>query len=134
MKLKAAFVDRVKDPGRYGDGRGSHGLALLVRPRAGGGVRKSWIQRIRIGGRLTNIGLGSYPLVKLSEARKKALNNRRLAEQGQDPRGGGVPTFAEAAEQVIQLHSKRWKAGSKTEHSWRSTLKTYAYPTLAANR
>ena len=134
VKLNAGFVSTVKRPGRYGDGRGSYGLALLVRPRAGGGVRKSWIQRIRIGGRLTNIGLGSYPLVKLSEARRKAFDNRRLAEQGQDPRGGGVPTFAEAAEQVIQLYSKGWKPGSKTEHRWRSTLTIYAYPTLGSKR
>ena len=132
MTLKVGFVRNVKIPGRYGDGRGSYGLALLVRPRAGGGVRKSWIQRIRIGGRLTNIGLGSYPLVKLAEAREKAFNNRRLVEQGQDPRGGGVPTFAEAAEKVIQLYSKGWKPGSKTEHRWRSTLKIYAYPTLGS--
>lgn len=134
MKLNAGFVRTVKHPGRYGDGRGSYGLALLVRPRAGGGVRKSWIQRIRIHGRLTNIGLGPYPLVTLAEARRKALKNRRLTEQGQDPRGGGVPTFAEAAEQVIQLHRKGWKPGSRTEHRWRSTLKIYVFPTLADKR
>ena len=65
---------------------------------------------------------------------KRHLSHRRLAEQGQDPRGGGVPTFAEAAENVIQLYSKGWKPGSKTEHRWRSTLKIYAYPTLGSKR
>ena len=132
MRLGAGFVRTVKTPGRFGDGRGMHGLALLVRPRAGGGVRKSWIQRIRINGRLTNLGLGPYPVVTLSEARKKALHNRRLVEQGRDPRGGEVPTFAEAAERVIQMHRAGWKAGSKTEHRWRSTLEIYAFPTLRA--
>ena len=134
MPLKAGFVRTVKTPGRFGDGRGNHGLALLVRPRADGGVRKSWIQRIRINGRVTNLGLGTYPVVLLSDARKKALENRRLIEQGHDPRGGGIPTFAEAAERVIQMHRAGWKPGSKTEYRWRSTLNTYAFPSLGAKR
>ena len=89
MRLTAGFVRTVTTPGRYGDGRGGFGLALVVRPRAGGGVRKSWVQRVRIGGRVTNIGLGPYPVVLLSEARKRALDNCRLIEAGEDPRGGG---------------------------------------------
>ena len=133
MRLNAGLVRTVKMPGRYGDGRGGFGLALLVRPRAGGGVRKSWIQRVRIGGRVTNIGLGSYPVVLLKEAREKALENRRMIERGEDPRGGGgVPTFSEAAEQVIQVYRVGWKKGGRTEQRWRSTLETYAYPRLGA--
>ena len=31
-QLSAAFVKTVKRPGRYGDGRGGHGLSLLVKP------------------------------------------------------------------------------------------------------
>lgn len=132
MRLTAGFVRTVTTPGRYGDGRGGFGLALVVRPRAGGGVRKSWVQRVRIGGRVTNIGLGPYPVVLLSEARKRALDNCRLIEAGEDPRGGGVPTFAEAVECVIELNKPGWKKGGKTEYRWRSTLKAYAYPRLAA--
>ena len=30
--LTAAFVRTIRLPGRYGDGRGSHGLSLLVKP------------------------------------------------------------------------------------------------------
>ena len=134
MHLKAGFVRTIKKPGRYGDGRGGWGLALLVRPRAGDGVRKSWIQRVRINGRVTNIGLGPYPVVLLAEARKKALKNRRLIERGEDPRGVDVPTFGEAAERVIQMHRAGWKEGSKTEYRWRSTLETYAFPRLEAKR
>ena len=70
----------------------------------------------------------------MADARKKALENRRLIEGGEDPRGGGVPTFGEAAERVIQMHREGWKDGSKTEYRWRSTLKTYAYPWLEAKR
>ena len=91
MKLKSGFVRTVKEPGRYGDGRGGWGLALLVRPRADGGVRKSWIQRIRINGQVTNLGLGVYPIVGLRDARKRAIENLRLVEQGIDPPRGRDP-------------------------------------------
>ena len=50
--LSATFVDRVSRPGFYGDGRGGHGLNLLVKRMASTGrVGKSWCQRIRLGGK-----------------------------------------------------------------------------------
>ncbi len=48
------------------------------------------------------------------EARAKAIENRRSIEQGIDPRGGGIPTFAQAVEKVIALHSKNWSPGLST--------------------
>ena len=60
-ELSAAFARTQKRPGRYGDGHGGHGLSLLVKERVGGGLAKSWSQRIRIGGRVTNLGLGKLP-------------------------------------------------------------------------
>ena len=129
-RLTPGFVKKVKQTGSYGDGHGGYGLTLLVRPRADGGVRRSWSQRIRIGGRVTNIGLGSYPVVSLAEARRKAFKNRRAVEQGVDPRGVGVPTFAEAAEKVIQLHREGWKPGASTEGQWRSSIRAYALPVI----
>ena len=134
MTLNAGFTRTVKRPGRYGDGRGSWGLALLVRPRADGGVRKSWVQRITIDGRRTNLGLGSFPLIGLAEARQRAFQNRRLVEQGVDPRGGGIPIFAEAVERVVDIRRPGWKQGSKSEQIWRSTLEAYAYPVLGRKR
>ena len=86
--LSAVFCRAVKAPGRYGDGRGSHGLYLRVWVRKGSGrVARSWGQRISVAGRRTNLGLGGYPVVTLVEARAKALANRRAVEQGRDPRG-----------------------------------------------
>ena len=79
--LSAAFVRTVNQPGRYGDGRGGYGLSLLVKPRSNGRLSKTWSQRVRLHGRVTNIGLGAYPIVSLSEARKKALQNRRTIEK-----------------------------------------------------
>lgn len=134
MRLSGSFVRAVKEVGRYGDGRGGHGLALLVRSRAGGGVRRSWVQRIRIDGQTTNIGLGSYPVVTLAEARQRALKNRRAVEKGKDPRGKGrrshVPSFAEATESVIAIYRTGWKPGGRTEQKWRATLQDYSFAAL----
>ena len=128
--LSAAFARTVTQPGRYGDGRGSYGLSLLVKPTANGRLSKTWSQRVRFHGRVTNIGLGPYPIVTLAEARKKAVTNRRTIEKGLDPRGSRVPSFSQATEKVIAIHAAGWKPGGKSEKQWRSSLSTYAYPRL----
>ena len=128
--LSAAFVRTVNQPGRYGDGRGGYGLSLLVKPRSNGRLSKTWSQRVRLHGRVTNIGLGAYPIISLAEARKKALANRRTIEKGLDPRGSRIPTFSQAAEKVIAIHAAGWKPGGKSERQWRSSLSTYVYPRL----
>ena len=129
--LSAAFVRTVNEPGRYGDGRGAHGLALLVRERAGGGLMKSWIQRIMVNGRPTNLGLGRYPVVTLAAARDKALANARAIEQGRDPRAAKVPTFRAALERVLELHAPTWKHPDAQSATWRGSLEIYAMPRLA---
>ena len=128
--LSATFVRTITRPGRYGDGRGGFGLSLLVKPADSGRLSKTWSQRLRIDGKLTNIGLGPYPLVTLKEARETALDNRRAVEKGSDPRrqraSNGVPTFAEAAEAVIKIHAETWKEGGRSEEIWRASLHEYA--------
>lgn len=129
MALSAAFIKTVNRPGRYGDGHGGHGLALVVKPRAQGGIRKAWVQRIRIAGRETNVGLGSWPVTGLADARAKALANARLLATGQDPRrAGDAPTFGEATEKVIELHRATWRDVGRSEKQWRASLETYAGP------
>ena len=133
-QLSAAFVKTVKRPGRYGDGRGGHGLSLLVKPTTTARLSKTWAQRLNIAGRAVNIGLGSYPVVTLAEARRKALANRRTVARGGDPRGGGIPTFAEAADKVIAIHRESWRPGGKSEAQWRASLRAYAMPQLGTKR
>ncbi len=126
--LTAAFVRNVKARGRFGDGRGGHGLSLLVQKTKSDRWSKTWSQRLRIGGKKpVSIGLGSYPAVTLSEARDRALRNARAVQEGRDPRGPGVPSFHEAAARTIDLQSQAW-TGNKTEALWRNTLATYAAP------
>ncbi len=130
QRLSASFVKTVNVPGRYGDGRGGHGLSLLVKPMRAGGFSKSWSQRLLVNGRPTNIGLGGYPIVTLAEARRAVIANRRAVAQGRDPRAGGVPTFEEAAEKVIAMHEPTWKDGARSAAIWRSSLRDYAMPRL----
>lgn len=79
--LSATFVRTVRQPGRYGDGRGGHGLSLLVKPtKILGRLSKTWAKRTRINGKYTYRGLGSYPAVTLAEARRRVLRKKRAIE------------------------------------------------------
>ena len=133
-RLTAAFVKNVTSPGRYGDGRGGHGLNLLVKPRAADGFAKSWSQRLWIRGKRVNIGLGRYPVVTLVAARRASLKNARSVAEGRDPRGDGkvvkIPTFGEAVEVVISINSGSWRDGAKSANQWRASLRDYAMSRL----
>ena len=130
--LTAAFVRTINRPGRYGDGRGGHGLSLLVKLTANGRWSKTWAQRLRIGGRTVSLGLGSYPAVSLALARERALANRQAVEEGRDPRRRHAVTFAEAMAAVIDLHRPNWKPTSNTEQQWRSLLAHHIDPTIGS--
>lgn len=126
-KLTAVMVRNVSKAGRYID---EHGLFLHV--RASGS--KSWGQRIVIHGKRCDLGLGSVSMVTLAEARRQALENRRLARSGGDPLAlrdqDMVPTFAEALETVIDNYRPTWRNAGKSEAQWRASMETYALPKL----
>ena len=63
--ISAAFCRTVAESGRYADG---NGLYLHVDPS---GARR-WVHRLVIRGRSRGLGLGSYALVSLAEARELA--------------------------------------------------------------
>ena len=133
-KLTATFCKTVKKPGAYGDGRGGYGLTLRVDARTVQ-LSRYWYQKVRVNGVVTTIGLGSYPLVTLADARAKALANARIATQGRDPRlAAVVPTFRDAADRVIALHAASWKDGGKSAKQWVASLDTYAMPRLGDKR
>ena len=131
-RLSARFVASVKEPGRYGDGRGSGGLSLLVKRTARGQLAKSWAQRIQVDGRPRNLGLGVWPHVSLAEARQKCALNLVARSRGElvTGRQRTVPTFEEAAKTVMAIHATGWKRGSSSEEDWRLTLRNYALPKL----
>ena len=131
-RLSARFVATIEQPGRYGDGRGSGGLSLLVKHTARGHLAKSWAQRISLEGRQRNLGLGSWPHVSLAEAREKCALNLAARRRGElvTGRKRTVPTFEEAVEKVIAVHRAGWKDSSRSEEDWRATLRDYAIPNL----
>lgn len=129
-KLTATFVDKVSKPGRYGHGRGGHGLSLLVKDTSNGRKSKTFSQRITINGRPTNLGLGSYPTITLAVAQQRALENKQAVEMGKDPRhDDNVPTLREAAEAVIEERRPQWR-NDKSEKQWRATLEKHALKQL----
>ena len=127
--LTARFVATVTEPGRYGDGRGGHGLRLVVTPTGA----RCWIQRLVIRGKRCQLGLGGYPLVTLAEARNKAFENHKLARAGGDPlalkRRADVPTFAESAARVHEIHRPGWR-NPKHAAQWIAALREYAFPRI----
>ncbi len=126
--LSAAFV-RSAPPGRHADG---NGLYLFVQPTG----TRSWVQRIVIRGRRRELGLGAAALVTLAEARELALANRKLARSGGDPlfekrRADRVPTFAEAAERVLEQKRGGWR-GRWHVHNWWRSMEHYAFPRIGS--
>lgn len=126
-RLTARGVTTINEPGKYHDG---NGLILKVDPSGA----KRWIQRVTVKGRRREFGLGSAELVTLSEAREIALDNRRIAHSGLDPleekkKRQSVPTFAEAARAVHELHLPTWR-NPKHAAQFISTLETYAFPRM----
>ena len=125
--LSAAFCRNVAESGRYCDG---NGLYLHVDPS---GARR-WVQRLVIRGKPHVLGLGSYTLVSLAEARELALDNRKLARSGGDPlaakrRGHGMPTFEEAAAKVLEQKRGAWR-NPKHANDWPASLRLYAFPQI----
>ncbi len=127
-------VRNVKSPGRYSAGET---LYLMVWPNG----RKTWVQRLTIDGRRTDLGLGPYPAVSLAQARQKALDNRSLAKSGgnplvvkqEDAMLSQLPTFEALARQHIAENLHSWR-NAKHRAQWLSTLATYAFPTLGPLR
>ena len=124
---RRAFVEDAREPGTYGDGRGGHGLYLRVRKTANGRLARYFAQRVRIAGTVTNLGIGSYPVITLKEARQAALANRRAIARGQDPKSEGIPAFRTASEKVILLHNAHWRSAA-TEKQWQQHMEVYVFP------
>jgi len=103
--------------GIYGDGRGGHGLMLVVNDTGG----RFWVQRLRVDGKPTNLGLGPCWRVTLEEARAKALDNRLAVHAGRDPRLAPTIRFSEALEKCIEQKRPGW-TDPGTERAWRSQL------------
>ena len=128
VKLTAAAVRSINQPGKYHD---QHGLILRVAP----GGSKQWVWRGTVRGKRRDLGLGSAVYVTLAEARESAFQYRRLARAGGDPAAlrsdQDVPTVAEAATAVIDLHRPTWRS-PRSAAQWEASLRDYVLPVIGA--
>ena len=85
-----------------------------------------------VHGRRRDLGLGSFPLVSLREARDRAFANRKLAREGGDPRAArrraaGAPTFAEATQRVWKDSRPGWRHPQHAR-DWLSSMERHVLP------
>ncbi|MBN9452930.1 MAG: integrase arm-type DNA-binding domain-containing protein [Bosea sp.] len=134
-KLSAAQVAKATKPGLYGDGLG---LWLQVGPTGA----KSWCLRYMITGKARQMGLGDVNTFGLKEARDRARAARQQVQSGIDPieerkairdakraEEAKQVTFEEATKRLLAAKAPGWKGG-KSEHDWRASLTTYAFPVI----
>lgn len=131
-KLTKKLVENL-GAGRHGDG---NGLYLVVDPS---GARR-WIVRVVVKGSKnkkgaplrTDFGLGGADIVTINQARERALEYRRMAKQGLNPRFNAqreIPSFEEFAQQVHIERMPTWK-NDKHGQQWINTLRDYAFPKI----
>lgn len=131
-KLTKKLVENL-GAGRHGDGAG---LYLVVDPS---GARR-WVVRVTVKGQKnakgaplrTDFGLGGADVVTLNQARERALEYRRMAKAGLNPRFNAsreIPTFEELAQQVHIDRMPTWK-NAKHGAQWLNTLRDYAFPKI----
>jgi Arm DNA-binding domain len=136
--LTTVDVEKLREPGRYGDGQ-CVGLYLAVSPiRA-----KSWLFIGTLHAKRHVVGIGSADTVTLAAARAKAAKLREQLKQGIAPikakeahriakaqraaADADAVTFGTMAEELFQTLFRSWKS-RKHEQQWRLSLDTYCAP------
>ena len=124
-RLTIAKARSLNKPGRHSDGSG-----LYLRVRRSGS--KSWIFQHGKNGKYREIGLGSFDMVSLAEARMKAkaLSERlykglplvEVVEHSET-----TPTFIQCVDTFLAAKEAGWK-NDKHRAQWHMTLKKYAKP------
>lgn len=119
----------------YHDGGG---LYLCVDKRGS----TSWVYRYTLDGRARTMGLGGFPTISLSKARKAAgtareahasridpLNQREAQRKARRAALLQKITFKKAAQDYITSKRDEWK-NPKHAAQWPSTLEAYVYPII----
>ncbi|WP_443690434.1 tyrosine-type recombinase/integrase [Pseudomonas sp.] len=138
-KLTVKQIENMTAPGTYEDG---DGLRLLIKPNG----KKYWVLRFQLSGKRREMGLGTYPVIGLKEARQNSSDKRRLLRDGIDPlqardeeraaqlvaeqqRKNKSVTFRDVSVDYIEAHRAGWK-NVKHAQQWTNTLATYADPVI----
>jgi integrase len=137
MRLSQTRADKIRAPGRYGDGRG---LYLQITKTE----NRSWIFRYELNGHERYMGLGPCADFTLEEARERARLARQLLKDGVDPidtahetrakaakASAQLVTFKEAAQKYYEFHSPKWK-NEKDRKMFNARFEAYVYPLMGA--
>lgn len=131
-QLTYAFISKEIKPGRYFDGRS--GLHLLVRSNQS----KYWVYRFQYQNKRQDMGLGVFPRVSLSDARRLAAEARVQIGNGINPiklrqersrKAEPVMDFKTFATDFISAKQPEWK-NEKHAKQWLSTLEQYVFPSV----
>jgi len=135
MKLTHQAVLKITKPGRYFDN--ASGLHLWVKSSN----QKYWILRFMENGKRQDMSLGSYKVLTLLEARKKALDaqiqlsqginplERKKAEKKKTETKKVEVLFKDFALECVKAKSNEWRS-TKHHDQWLYTLKEFAFPTI----
>src|SRR5205085_4551393 len=76
-------------------------------------------------------GLGTYPLIKLEDAREQAIDARRAARKGQDisRRAAAGTTFRRAFDEHF-AHRQKGMSNPKHIWQWRAGIEAHAFPVI----
>lgn len=121
------------------------GLRLKISATGNGALSKRWALRYTSpDGRRRETGLGGFPEVSLSEARKRAAGLRQDVRAGIDPLAARTNareariieaarslSFADCAARYITAHEVSWR-NPKHRQQWSNTLSAYAFPVFGA--
>lgn len=122
-KLTAKQIQALKEPGKYSDGGGLY----LVIDKTG---KKRWAYIFRWRNRQPEMGLGTFPVVQLADARSQAIEAERLAKSGINPiehrkavshARSGVPTFGQLADELVGSMVETFR-NDKHKYQWEQTL------------
>lgn len=134
---KALAVSRCRVPGLHAVGV-VPGLCLQVSPAGG----RSWVLRVRVGGRRRDLGVGGFPAVTLAKARIEAQRLREQIRRGVDPVAerqaaraslaaalARALTFEQAARRCHQVKAQELRS-AKHAREWLATIERYAFPAI----
>jgi integrase len=137
MGLSQTRADKIKQPGRYADGRN-----LYLQVSAAG--NRSWIFRYELRGRERIMGLGPCADFTLEEARERARLARQLLKDGIDPldkahearaqaaaQAAKAITFAQATDSYLNFHAAKW-TNAPYAKLCRMRLNDYVFPSIGA--
>ena len=121
----------------------SDGHGLSIRFHKGNKRSPVWLFKYTPrGGKQQTLTLGSYPVVGLKWARRRAQDARDIIAAGGDPKAERdaakaeaaktVPTFAELAEAELKRIAGDFKGGLNSRHArnWKAQLENHVYPHL----